>query len=141
MRYLIIVIVALGFLHSCEKSTENDPNPNCPELILNDSIPDSLLVGINIISLEIVDDCINFEIGFSGCDANHIVDLIMIEKFQDNGMLKFKLGFRDNNPQLCLAYFTENYSYDLSVIEQEMGDNTSAELIFINSEKTIVFQP
>lgn len=141
MRQLIIVMLIFGFLYSCEEPSKNDPNLNCPELILTDNVSDSLLVGVGIVSLEIVDDCINYTLGFGGCDANHIIDLVLIEKIQENEICKFRLGFRDNNPQLCLAYFTEQYSYDLNLIKEQLGNNNNAELIFNNSEEKIVYQP
>ena len=134
MRILLIVIGFMSLGTSCSKTDNCSTN-----LLIVNNIEAEYSDGINIRSVEIDEDCINFELSSGGCDNDHEIDLITSGDYTSSGNIGITLAFRDNNPQTCKALFYKNYNYNLSVIDDIMGNHNQAILYFKGNDISLVY--
>ncbi|XCF07237.1 hypothetical protein ABI125_05115 [Tamlana crocina] len=94
-----------GYMGDCDQNTVVD----------SDTYKNLETDRFTIISAEITGDCLNLEIGASGCDGStwrfSLVDSgAVAESFPEQRYLKLQLL----NEELCDAYFTKTISFDLT---------------------------
>nr|WP_321231661.1 hypothetical protein [uncultured Psychroserpens sp.] len=107
----------------CDDDDEvQDP---CGQVVVIDSgFYDTAESGFyNLISAEITENCLNINISASGCDGNSwsmvLVDSgAVAESSPEQRYLKFVF----TNPEVCLAVFTQERTFDLSAL-QVTGSN------------------
>src|SRR5690606_1848330 len=96
-----------GYMGDCDQNTVVD----------SDTYKNLETDHFTVINAEITGDCLNLEIGASGCDGNtwhfNLVDSEAVaESFPEQRYLKFQLL----NEELCLAFFTRTISFDLTPV-------------------------
>lgn len=115
-------ICTLVLIYSCN----NDDDANASDCDF-DTIIDLNLFEVpspsfyTILNAEIDDDCLEITFGASGCDGESwevqlVSDFPLVAGSTGGANLSLKL----TNPEVCAAYFTKTYSFDLSDIH---GDN------------------
>jgi len=118
-KTLFAIAVIFCFMNTqCEDDDIVEPQMGvCDEIIIaNKAIFDNLVSdNFTFSKAEIVGDCLNFEIGASGCNGNtweyKLVDSGAIaESLPEQRYLKFQLV----NNEECLAVFTRTVSFDLT---------------------------
>ncbi len=92
---------------------------------------------MNIISLEIEDDCLLINFGASGCDGNSwelkLIDSgAIMESYPEQRNLKFFL----KNEEACLAYFTKEISFDISDLQI---DSDKIYLNILNNDSQLLY--
>ncbi|TBN02732.1 hypothetical protein EYD45_11445 [Hyunsoonleella flava] len=90
------------------------------EGLYNNLISDSFLLS----KVEIIDDCLNIELGASGCDGStwefRLVDSgAVAESLPEQRYLKFQFV----NKEDCLAAFERNVSFNLKPLQIDNGVN------------------
>ena len=129
-KIFFAISVVLCFLNM--KWAEDDANDfveTCDEITIvdKDLYADLDSANFTFVNAEITNDCLNIEIGASGCDGNtwrfSLVDSGDIaESSPEQRFLKFQLI----NEELCLAFFKRIVSFDL----KPLRINGSNEVIF-----------
>lgn len=132
MKNVFILSVTLIFVligtWSCNK--EKSQVSQCDEaLVVSDVLyktgPNDM---VQIVSASIMGDCLTIEYGASGCDGNSWkVQLIDSDEILESNPITRKLRLSLENKEACLAYFTQETSFDISALKSE--DNN--QVIFI----------
>lgn len=124
-KIFFYVAVTLCFFNMQCDDELNVIDDSCTQSVVFDSNAYENLVTdhFDFVAAEIVDDCINVEIGSSGCDGEswefNLVDSgVVAESSPEQRYLKLKLV----NTELCDAYFEKIISFDLTPI-QVSGSN------------------
>lgn len=139
MKFLTLLFCVSLMAISCNKTDEN-PKNDCIQIMKvgQDTNPNNAY-SIFVHSLDINSGCLEMELGFSGCDANHEIDLLTQGSFAESNPPQLLLFFKDHNEQDCDAYFKEDFSFDLELVDELLGDEASVYLTFYNSDKRILY--
>ncbi len=118
----LFILLALCFMNmQCdEDDVVSLPNEICEETtVVSPSLYENLSsVNFTFVSAEITNDCLNLEVGASGCDSKSwgfkLVDSGAIaESSPEQRFLKFQLI----NDESCEAYFRRSVSFDLTLLQ------------------------
>ncbi|GLR15615.1 hypothetical protein [Portibacter lacus] len=137
--YVFLIISILSIV-SCEKEMATPPLPNCDENteINADEYQNAMTEGVEIMKVEIVDQCLNITYSASGCSGDSWkVSLIdsgdILESMPPQRNLKFSL----ENQEVCLAFITKTTSFDISNLQIE---GNSVVLNINDSDENILFE-
>ncbi|WP_298554410.1 hypothetical protein [uncultured Algibacter sp.] len=116
---IVIMFCSMNIL--CEDVDEpNISSDLCDyRVVINENLYENFeSSSFEFINAEITDDCLNVELGASGCDGNtwvfNLVDSGAIaESSPEQRYLKLQLI----NDELCLAYFERTISFDLASLQ------------------------
>lgn len=121
MRVFFCLFLILCF--SCSNNDSETPN-SCVSIIFDESkFNSSENFGINLIEYSLEDFCLKVKLGVSGCDDNHIIDLVSDGAIAPSDPTIVFFDFYDNNPQLCEAYFTLDREFDLEPIQTKYNED------------------
>lgn len=136
-KNILFLFSIVGF----SNCSDNEPdNPLCGQRAI---INETLYLNANtelldVVEISIAQDCLNIELGSSGCDGESwVVELfdagVILESFppQRNVVISIK------NDELCDAYFTREYSFDISSLRV---DGSSVFLNIANTESQILYE-
>ena len=115
-------------------------NPACgPSVIINDTaFKETSSANYTVLSHSVQGDCLSIEIGGSACNADlWKVELLASEIILESFPPQLSLRFILENEQMCQAYFTKTYSFDVSALRQEGG--TEVGLNIEGIEGTIMY--
>lgn len=119
---LILLIVSLNLLTACTEQVII-PQNSCPkykELYYLES--DSLKTDpVNVSAVSIDDDCLRLTLQYSGGCAEHEVDLVLVVPECGTPPLPpptFRIS-HDANGDMCEAWITKEYSFDISGLREE----------------------
>lgn len=130
IKFLKKISFAIGIMFCsmnilCEEESDFNGDVVCDEITI---VSESLFANLDsadftFINAEIINNCLDIEIGASGCDSNtwdfQLVDSGAIaESLPEQRYLKFQLI----NEEACLAYFQRTTSFDLIPLQIE-GSN------------------
>ena len=140
-KTLFILVLAVAML-SCSDN-DDDSNDQCGTPLIIDadryqSIEDPGQ-PIFIINSNINDECLSLTLGFSGCDDDHTIELITDGAVAESFPVQVFFKLEDLNPQLCQAYFEKVYEYDLDELDDLLGSEPSARLIFPQMEEEVLW--
>jgi hypothetical protein len=142
-KTIFYFILASIFAFACAKN--DTVISDCGKLAVVDiqkyndrSLQDSIL---NIIEDPIIsNNCLALQIGYSGCNNKHVLDLVGDGSIAESLPVQTNFRIMDNNPQLCDAYFTDTYYFDLSPLKETFKSEKSVKLNFPDQKKSIVWQ-
>lgn len=126
--------------------TKNDKTlSDCGSKVLIDiekyktrSLQDSFL---NIIETPVIsDNCLTLVVGYSGCNSNHDLELINDGSIAKSLPLQTSMRLIDNDKQLCDAYFTDTYEFDLTALKERFKDEKTIRLNFPDQDKYILWE-
>ncbi|MGK0317476.1 MAG: hypothetical protein ACI86M_003720 [Saprospiraceae bacterium] len=143
MRVFIFLLIFSIFALSCDKKEPVDGDeislPACAPVIISDEVFQDLDQNEAMVSeVSIYGDCLYLKMGVSGCDSNHVINMVSDGSIDDSLPLQITFDFQDENPQLCEAYFTLFRQYDLVPIRELVkGDIV---IRFRNSELSIFYE-
>ena len=103
----------------------------------NRTFTDSLL---RIDSLSILDDCLSFNVGFSGCDDTHTFILVTDGALAESAPPQMHFRLVDEKPESCQAAFTKVIEYDMTEMDDLSGTETSVRLIFGDQGKEVLWE-
>lgn len=140
MRMTILFSICL-LLSAC--GGDDDHPSVCGNHIIIDadqfnSITDNQL--LNILNLSIEGECLNINIGFSGCDDDHDISLVTDGAVAESFPVQIFFKLSDANPQACTAYFEKEYSYDLEDLEDLVTTEPKARLVFVGRTDEILWE-
>ena len=116
MKVFICLFVVLAF--SCSTS-DSDSTDSCKPVVFDDSkFSSSDNFGANLIEYTISGSCLSVKLGVSGCDDDHTLEMVSNGSILKTNPPQMTFDFYDENPQLCLAYFTVDRKFDLSKIKE-----------------------
>ena len=130
MRLLSFLIIFSFLWISCDKKN-NDQKSDCPAIVKTkstDTIPPQLIGLIDSIRIE--NHCMILNLGFSGCDSNHDIKLATKGELMESNPVQLAMYFIDNSSEACQAYFTQEYSYDLELVDEIIGNKERVWLVF-----------
>lgn len=135
--FLILLIVSFFLLIACTEQVVMPPN-NCPdykELYYINS--DSLKTDpVNVSDVKIEGDCLRLTLQYSGGCAEHEVDLVLMVPECATPPLpppNFQIS-HDANGDMCEAWITKEYSFDISGLREEGKNKTDFVLTARNAE-------
>jgi hypothetical protein len=120
-KLVVFSLCALLVLVSCQ----SDDNSSVSECDFNVIIDGDLFElpspsPYTVVNAEISDDCLEITIGSSGCDGNSWeVDLISNYPITNDFTIGADLSLKLVNLELCEAYITSAYSFNLSEISDD----------------------
>lgn len=131
---MMFVVLVVG----CTKEKE-EMNSDCPEITIADTALNEPIWNHTITQLEIVDHCIEIQlVGYESCDEDemHIVT--------NGGLTKsyppqLSFSFKYDIPTDCLQHFERTYSFDLSKVDDILGNEESVILTFMKSDQSILY--
>ena len=136
----VTLFLLILFFSACS----DDPiNEDCPDRILvNDSKYQSIEdhQGLFIQEMEITDDCLRINIGFSGCDDGHTINMVTDGSVAESFPVQVRFKLEDKNPQACQAFFVKDFFFDLHQLDAVVGDEPSARLIFPLAQDEILWE-
>ena len=135
MRVFLCLFVFLAF--SCSDS-DPDTYSTCIPVDFDESkFNSSENFGANLTEFSIEGSCLSVTLGVSGCDDDHILEMVSDGSIAESFPPQITFDFYDQNPQDCEAYFLLDREYDLSPIK-ELYDG---EIIirFRNNDKSIEY--
>lgn len=143
MNFSIFSLIAFTFLvfGSCSKQDNN--STDCGELLLIDQdkyMDISMEPGLFISSPSIEGNCLTITLGYSGCNDGHHIELITSGDVAESYPVQIRFKFLDKDPQACLAFFTQEYQYDLSPLSEVLGTEDKARLIFVQDNQEILWE-
>ncbi len=127
---------------ACSKGDPADSD--CGKLAVIDNqrynertLQDSLL---NILEDPIIaDNCLTLTVGYSGCNNNHVLDLVNDGSIAKSLPVQTNFRLVDNNPQLCDAYFTDTFYCDLSSLKVIFKNEKTVRLNFPDQKRSILW--
>ena len=139
--WLLILMIPI-FIACSDDNNNGDTSCGTPLVIDGDRYQDITqpFNAFFIISSNIDDDCLTLTIGFSGCDDNHEIDLVTDGAVAESFPVQIFFKLDDLNPQLCEAYFEKEYQYDLDELDQLLGNEPKARLIFPQTGHEILWE-
>lgn len=124
MRSLkFFIFFLLGLSLSCSNDDDNSNiESSCDfDVIIDEQLFEEPSPSVySIVNAEINGNCLEIEIGASGCNANSwVVFLVSDLPVEAGGTGGSALSLKLTNTEVCEVYFTRIYSFDLSVIADE----------------------
>ena len=137
--FLIICFSAL----SCDKGIPYGDDaisgPLCAPIVISHEIYQDLDPNQASVSEVSIDgDCLIVKLGVSGCDSDHIINMISDGGIAESNPPQITFDFLDKNPQVCLAFFMIERHFDLAAIRDLIEDDII--IRFRNSEFSILYK-
>ena len=131
--FLMLFLIIL----SCNSDDENEiiqciDSGNCDEctLINNDRYNQVETDNFSIFNIEVVDDCLEIQLGSSGCNGeNWKTELISSETILETAIPQRNLRMNLDNPELCEAYITKTISFNLTNLQLENYDEIQLNIV------------
>lgn len=127
-KFTIILLISFIFAIACNDLEESKLN-DCANYIELDysEFTKKLNDPINIISVEIQDDCLKLTLQYGGGCKNHKVDLVLIKADKQMGINTIPLFeiLHDSDNDLCKALITNEYSFNISGLKIKGKTETS----------------
>lgn len=104
----------------CEDVDDLDDGGICDsQVVVDEGLYQNLTsANFEFINAEIVDDCLNIEIGASGCDGSSwAFELVASEAIAESSPEQRFLKFQLVNEEMCLAVFESSVSFDLTPLQ------------------------
>lgn len=121
MRVFFCLFLAL--FYSCSDK-DSDLRESCiPVLFDADKYNSSQNFGIDLIDYRLDELCLKVELGVSGCDDAHVIQLISNGAVAPSDPTVVYFDFYDENPQSCKAYFTIEKEYDMTPIKEKYAED------------------
>jgi len=123
IKILVLSICALVFIVSCnndddESNSECDFNTIVDLELYEEPSPSTY----TIVDAEINGSCLEITIGASGCDGqNWNVNLVSDYPISVMDFASSNISLKLTNPEICLAYFTNTYSFDISELTEGLS--------------------
>lgn len=139
---MIRILISLLVLSIGACSNDDPVNENCPDRII---VSESKYQSINndnavlIQEMSIEDDCLKMKVGFSGCDDGHTIEMVTDGAVAESFPVQVYFKLSDENPQACQAFFVKELSFDLSQLDQVVGDEPKARLVFRDQQQEILW--
>ncbi len=141
MKHSIILFVLFIFSSCCKSTDEQLADCGGKKVILSASVFNDLKKEyLNLSKATITDNCLSLTIGFSGCDNNHTMDLIGDGGIGKSLPIVTNLKIRDNNSQLCDAYFTKEFTFDLTPYKSIIGVEKKVRLVLGDSDLEMLWE-
>lgn len=127
MKHLTLVVILAISVASCHKNDENKSiNTICNNVVeisahkYNNAHSEYFVIDTAFIT----NHCLNITIGASGCDGSSwggalYDEGVIMESYPIQRNIKFVL----TNEELCLAYFTKTFTFDLQPTQANYEDN------------------
>lgn len=118
----LMVLFFFGLLLSCNSDDDNNNDSVCDYVVVIDQqlYEEASPSAYTITNAEINDDCLVITIGASGCDGGSwqttLVSDLPVEAGGTGGSA---LSLKLTNLEVCEAYLTRTFSFDLSIISDE----------------------
>ena len=138
MKVFIFLLFIGVFISSCDKEDQGMSDTNCIPVIISTLQYSETPPGqVNIVEAEVSDDCLTVSLGVGGCDVNHTINMISDGGIDESFPSQITFDFKDEQPQLCQAYFVVERKFDLLPIR----DLTDEDLIirFRNSAVSVMY--
>ncbi len=142
-KIIYCFIIACSFTIGCTKNDTTTADCGIPasidkEKYDNRTLQDSLL---NIIEEPIIENnCLTLVVGYSGCNNKHNLTLIGDGSIAKSLPVQTNFKILDSNQELCEAYFTDTYSFDLSGLKERFKNEKSVRLNFLDQNKSVLWQ-
>lgn len=135
MRVFLCLFVFFAF--SCNNSDSELPSDCVPIVLDGSKFNSAQNFGTNLTEFTIDDDCLMVKLGISGCDDNHILEMVSDGSIAESFPPQITFDFYDQNPQDCEAYFIVERAFDLSPIKALVD----GEIIirFRNNDKSVQY--
>lgn len=135
--FLILLIVSLSLLTACSEQMVMPPN-HCPKYkelyyLQSDSLKND---PVNVTAAKIEGDCLRLTLEYSGGCAEHEVNLVLIVPECGTPPLPppaFLIS-HDANGDVCEAWITKEYSFDISGLREEGKSKTDFVLTARNAD-------
>lgn len=136
MRVYLYLFVFLAF--SCSDS-DTDQSVTCVPVVLEqDKFNSAPNFGTNLNEFSLNGSCLTVKLGISGCDDDHILEMVSDGAIAKTNPPQITFDFYDNNIQDCEAYFIVEREYDLSPIN-ELYDGEEIIVTFRNNDKSFTY--
>ena len=90
--------------------------------------------------MNIEDDCLTIQVGFSGCDDNHTILMVTDGSVAESFPVQVTFILSDENPQACQAFFVKELKYDLTQLDDVLQGEQKARLIFREQGEEILWE-
>jgi hypothetical protein len=137
--FTLLALVAMG----CTKTDEALLGCGNPVLIdiekyNNRTHQDSFL---NIIETPVIsNNCLTLVVGYSGCNGKHDLELINDGSIAESLPVQTSLRLIDKKTELCDAYFTDTYEFDLTSLKERFKNENKVQLNFPDQAKSILWE-
>ncbi len=112
----VFYCLLLFFCISCSQSDSHSPT-DCTAIIADQAKFDSTVnFGPNLLEYTLDEFCLKVKLGVSGCDDNHLIEMVYNGTILKSLPPQVIVDFYDNDPQACEAYFELERQYDLSTL-------------------------
>ena len=100
MRIIIVCFLILGLISCSDKDTDVLPSPRCETAVVVDAdlYNATDFEGADLIDFELDGDCLKVQLGVSGCDDNHTIQMITDGHFSFSLPPAITFDFLDENP-------------------------------------------
>ena len=130
-KYILVALALLLFNFQCEDDDIPLPPTDCDRFAIadNDAYENSNSAFFNIISAQVNGDCLDIEIGASGCNgATWILQAFSPLDVMESLPVQRNLRAVLINDEACLAVFTRTFSFDLRNLQVEGTQQVSFNL-------------
>lgn len=136
--FLILLIVSLSLLTACSEQVILPTESGCPEYkelyyLQSDSLKTD---PVNVSAVKIEGNCLRLTLQYSGGCAEHEIELVLMVPECGTPPLPppaFLIG-HDANGDMCEAWITKEYSFDISGLREEGKSKTDFVLTARNAE-------
>lgn len=137
-QFLTIVLVSLIFTNCTKTSSSCGDSAFIDKDKFEKSQNNS---GISIVKDPvIVDDCLEMELSYSGCNGNHNFEFVGSGEVAESLPVQTNFCIIDKNPQLCEAVFTSSVSFDLSDLRTYFKDEKKVKINLPDQKKSILWE-
>ena len=138
--HFFLTIVAIAIFNGCSNSENSS---DCGDLLIidqnkYDDISNESTIFVD--SPTLMGECLTVTLGYSGCNNGHDIKLITNGFVAESYPVQVFFKFDDLNPQACLAFFTEEFEFDLSPLKDILGTEDKARLIFVQDDKEVLWE-
>lgn len=135
-----LAVLAMVIFNGC---SNNENSSDCGDLLIIDqnkyndiSIESAIFVDSPVL----IGECLTVTLGYSGCNSGHEIELVTNGFVAESLPVQMFFKFNDLNPQACLAFFTEDYEFDLSPLIDILETEDKARLIFVQNDKEVLWE-
>ena len=127
IKSLPLFTLLLFYISSCTPKMA-EPTPACgPQVMVDEkAFTDTESANYTLLSYSVEGDCLSIEVGASGCSEDlWNVKLLASEYVLETYPVQQPLRFILKNEQMCQAYFTKTFKFDISALKQKGGNEVS----------------
>lgn len=137
VKYFLLFFIVVACSCGDDSGDQQMSDDGCRALLISADDFTAQVVA-TAVTASIDGTCLTISVGVSGCDDMHDIDMITDGGLAESLPVQMTFILRDNDPQLCLAFFTIERQFDLEPLH-EVTNEDQIWINFANSDTRVLY--